>query len=306
MTGWLINRCARRFRAGVLAGVLAALAVSGCVAVGPAAGPPGAPPTAGSPGPASGEQATELSIPSPQAGVAMRAQLFRPTGNGPFPLAVISHGSEQDPALRARLGRPSFPELTSFLLEKGYVVVLPQRPGHGSTGGRYLEDQGSCAGADFRRAGEGAADSIAATVAFMTKQPYVRPTGIVIAGHSAGAWGSLAYAARNPAGLRAVVDFAGGRGGRNYGRANDNCAPERLVATAAEFGRGARVPTLWLYAENDTYFAPELARRLAEAYSAAGGNVTFKLYPATGGDGHFLIRSTVWRDELEAFLAGTR
>ncbi|HMB75630.1 MAG TPA: hypothetical protein VKN76_04485, partial [Kiloniellaceae bacterium] len=58
---------------------------------------------------------------------------------------------------------------------------------------------------------------------------------------------------------------------RNRGRLDNNCSPERLVAAAAGFGRTARVPTLWLYAENDSYFPPDLSRRMATAYTAAGG-----------------------------------
>ena len=45
-------------------------------------------------------------------------------------------------------------------------------------------------------------------------------------------------------------EFSGGRGGRSYGIAGRNCAPERLIAAAAAFAR-VHVPTLWLYAVND-------------------------------------------------------
>ena len=145
----------------------------------------------------------------------MRATLFRPPGPGPFPLAVINHGSEQDPAKRARMPMPEFRSLTEWFLQRGYAVLLPQRPGHGETGGRYLEDQGGCASSNYEKAGNATANSIAAAIDFMAKQPFVKPTGMVVVGNSAGGWGAIALASRNPAGVAAVVNFAGGRGGHH-------------------------------------------------------------------------------------------
>jgi dienelactone hydrolase len=92
--------------------------------------------------------------------------------------------------------------------------VLPQRPGHGKTGGPYLEDQRGCARADYRLAGLGTADSIETALRFMTAQSYVRRDGVVIVGQSAGGWGSVALASLNPPGVKAVIVFAAGRSGR--------------------------------------------------------------------------------------------
>jgi dienelactone hydrolase len=236
----------------------------------------------------------------------MRAYLFRPPGPGPFPLAVINHGSEEDPYLRAKQAMPAFDLLTDWFLQHGYAVLLPQRPGHGATGGPYLESQGDCRSADFHKAGIGAARSIAAAIGFMTAQALARPDGVVVVGNSAGAWGALALASENPKGVAAVVNFAGGRGGRDQNRAGRNCSPDRLIAAAAEYGRTARVPTLWLYAENDSYFPADLSARMAEAFRAAGGKVAYHLLPALPGDGHALLLSKAgaasWRLELERFL----
>jgi dienelactone hydrolase len=176
------------------------------------------------------------------------------------------------------------------------------RPGHGATGGAYLEDQGSCAMADYAGAGRATADSLAAAIAYMTGQDFVRRSGVVVIGNSAGGWGALALAARNPPDVAAIVNIAGGRGGRNLGRADSNCAPDRLVAAAAAFGRTARIPSLWLYARTDTYFPPTLSQRLADAYRAAGAPVDYRLLDVPG-EGHELIESTAWRDALSAFLA---
>jgi dienelactone hydrolase len=244
-------------------------------------------------------------IPSPQPGVAMRSTLFRPKGKGPYPLAVINHGSVEDPDERALMRLPSFPTLTAWLLARGYAVLVPQRPGHGKTGGRYAESEGPCGSADFFRAGESTADSIAAAIGYMVRQPFIRRTGILGVGNSAGGWGAMALAGRNPPGVAAIIGFAPGRGGREHGLPLNNCSPGRLVDAAARFGATARIPTLWLYAANDTYFPPKLSGRVADAFAAAGGKAEYRLLPRFGREGHALIQAppAVWSAPLEQFLA---
>jgi len=247
----------------------------------------------------------EWLIPSPVAGLLMHAQLFRPAGSGPFPLAVINHGSEQDARIRKKMKTPSFPKLTAWLVARGYAVLLPQRPGHGATGGQYLESQGWCMAADFKAAGDGAARSIEGAIQYMRQQDFIDPEHLIAIGNSAGGWGTLAMAARNPPGVVAAINFSGGEGGRNGNKPNNNCSSDNLVQSAGEYGETARIPTLWLYAENDTFFGPELSSRMAAAFREAGGKVDYQLLPPIPGDGHALIDSEpTWSRPLERFLAG--
>ena len=111
-----------------------------------------------------------------------------------------------------------------------YAVAVPQRPGHGETGGPYYEAQGGCANADFAKAGHGAAASIEAAVDYLSRQAFVRKTGTVAFGHSAGGWGALALATHSLRPLAGVVAFAPGLGGRIDDVAGKNCAPDRLIA----------------------------------------------------------------------------
>lgn len=236
----------------------------------------------------------------------MRTQVIRPPGAGPFPLAVLNHGSTQSEIQRRRWPAPKFPELAPWFVARGYVVAMPQRPGHGATGGPYLEDQNGCENADYLTSGNNTAASIVAAIDFMTAQPFVRRSGVIVVGQSAGAWGALALASSNLRRLKAVINFAGGRGGRVNNRPNKNCAPDRLVATAGRFGRKARVPTLWIYTVNDSYFAPALSKRMADAYARAGGRVEYHLLPQFGSDGHELATSqagkALWAPVVERFL----
>jgi len=87
---------------------------------------------------------------------------------------------------------------------------------------------------------------------------------------------------------------------------NNNCAPDKLVEATSEFGRTSRVPMLWIYVENDTFFGPDLSRRMHEAFTAAGGNAEYHMLPPFGNEGHFLIGSpdsiSIWSPLVTRFL----
>jgi pimeloyl-ACP methyl ester carboxylesterase len=167
---------------------------------------------------------------------------------------------------------------------RGFAVLVPERPGHGATGGKYLEDQGGCDEADYAKAGRATADEVAAAMGFARKQPFIRPEGMIVVGHSAGAWGALALAGEDPKDIAAIIAFAPGRGGHANDFANQVCAPHSLISTAGEFGKGARVPVTWLVAANDSYFS----RQLADAFRNGGGKIDFRVLAAYGSEGHWL------------------
>ena len=230
-------------------------------------------------------------VPTPAMDVTARARLFRPPGDGPFRLAVIAHASTQNVLRRAQMPQPEYRALAGSLVARGFAVLVPERSGHGATGGRYLEDQGGCDEADYISSGRATADAIAAAAGFVRQQPFVRPDGMVIVGHSAGGWGALALANENPKDVSAIVAFAPGRGGHANDQPNKVCAPHTLVAAAAEFGRDARVPVTWLVAANDSYFSPELSRRMADAFRDSGGRAEFRVLAASDSEGHWLAES---------------
>jgi len=248
-------------------------------------------------------------LPSPDGGT-MRATLFRPEGAGPFRLAVINHSSTQNAQQRAKFPLPLYAAASEWFVRHGYAVLLPQRPGHGETGGRYLEDQRGCDDADYRGSGLATADSIQAAIDFMTRQPFVQKSGVVVVGHSAGGWGALALASRNPRGVAAAIVFTAGRGGRIDNRPRANCAPERLIDAARRYGETARVPVLSVSAENDTFFDPALSKRLIEAYRLGGGRAEYRLLPPFEEEGHYLFERprgvAVWGPVVEDFLARQR
>ena len=82
---------------------------------------------------------------------------------------------------------------------------------------------------------------------------------------------------------------------------NNNCAPNKLVEETAAFGRTSRIPMLWIYAENDTYFGPELTKRMHEAFIAAGGKAEYHMLPPFESDAVSVPRSVA--DGERTFVA---
>ena len=288
-----------RIKAKLLCGLIVMLAI--------AVGSPRAQKSTGPQGPEQGViRRQPWLIPAQDRTTLMWTEVFRPPGNGPFPLAVINHGSTQNELQRGALRTPEYAALTEWLVAHGYAVAVPQRPGHGRTGGPYYEDQGGCAHADYRKSGVNTAGSIAAAIDFMILQKFVRKTGVVALGQSAGGWGVVALASEPRPSLKAAVVFSAGHGGRIDGIAGSNCASERLLSAAHQFGEKSRVPTLWLYAENDNYFQPGLSRQLVEAYRMGGGRAEYHVLPPIGADGHEFIQDkdavALWGPILERFL----
>ena len=247
-------------------------------------------------------------VPSGDPAIAQRATLFRPEDGGAagrYPLVVINHGTSE--SSRLSVSMPVYYWLSRWFVERGYAVLLPQRRGHGATGGTMAEAVGNCAQPDHHRSGVIAAKDIGAAIDFMTAQPDIDASRVLVVGISTGGWASLALAAARPDLVTAVVNFAGGRGGHAYGKRAAVCGEDDLIASAQRYAASARAPTLWLYAENDSYFGPALAAKLASAWAAGGGLVEYDALPAYGSEGHAIADDRagwgLWGARLELFLA---
>jgi dienelactone hydrolase len=201
---------------------------------------------------------------------------------------VIAHATTQNVLRRAQMPQPEYRALAAHLVAHGFAVLVPERLGHGATGGDYLEDQGGCDEADYTNSGRATGDEIRRALNYMRSQPFVRRDGAVVVGHSAGGWGALALAGEDPKAVAAIIVFAPGRGGHANDFANRICAPHTLLTAASAFGKDARVPVTWLVAANDTYFSPAFSKTLADAFRSGGGRADFRALPAFGSEGHWL------------------
>ena len=225
-----------------------AIAVAACLALGAAAAT-GQELQPGPQGPASGSyRAQAWRIPVPDAdGETTRlleAMLYRPADEARRPLVIISHGSPRRNGDRPGM-RPDWAErAAAFFVGEGYAVLAPMRRGYGrSPGDADDRASGPCSSPDYADAGLRVARQILLIADYMRRQSFVDGSRIVLAGQSAGGFASVAAASLRPAGVIAVINFAGGRGSR---AANDVCGEERLVEAFGRFGARAAVPSIWL------------------------------------------------------------
>jgi len=236
------------------------------------------------------------------------ARICRPAGEAPARVALIAHGT---PAAAERLGMQPVAcngAAARWFLDRGFVVIASMRRGHGATGGYCADCISRCDAADYFRFGLESARDIAATVEYAATLPFARPAGMVLVGQSAGGWASIAYNAMPHPRVTAFVNMAGGKGGHQQGQSNSICQPNLLIEAAGRLARTATTPMLWVYAENDSYFAPSIAAAMYAAYAQNGGKAEFEQLGPYSNDGHRLFfgpgGSAIWGPLVERYLAG--
>lgn len=280
----IVRRDVSRIAVGVVA---AALAVG--LATHPRAQPPAAP-----------EAVTITS-----GALKLRAFVFRPPGNGPFPAVLFNHGSygADDPMPADEPSR-----IGPVFARHGYILLFLFRQGVGlskgqGTAGGDLIDRATAADGDegFERVlltllETEELDEALAALAYLRTLPGVDPQRVAVAGHSFGGPLSLLVAEREPA-LRAVAFFAGAAASWKRSpalRARLLTAVKRIAA-----------PVFFIYAANDYSTAP--GERLAAEMERLGKPHRLKIYPAFGGtprEGHNLVYRSVpaWEADVFPFL----
>jgi pimeloyl-ACP methyl ester carboxylesterase len=233
--------------------------------------------------------------------VSIEVTVLRPDGAGPFPLVVLNHGSPRSAQERRKWGRQRFVKQAEPFLAMGYAVIVPTRRGYGESGGEWAEGYGSCNDPDYYSAGLETAKDVLAALEAVRGEPWADTKRVVLAGHSAGGFGSVAAASRPFDGLVGVINFAGGRGSM---APQQVCEEARLVDAMGRYGAGAKTPSLWVYSANDQFFGPQLAQRMHRAYVRSGGKAEFVEAPPAGADGHSYFARSVddWAPRVRDFL----
>ncbi len=169
----------------------------------------------------------------------IHAFLYKPEGDGPFPVVIYNHGS--------RSGRPRRAEpneyIGSLLTRAGYVVLIPERRGYGGSDGPTLgEAIGNDWGQPFVARVEAETDDVMAAVDYLRTLPFADTKRIGIMGFSLGGIvTTFAISRSNP--FAVAINQAGAAGAWNLSAELRSA----LVAAAEK----ATTPALLQVAQND-------------------------------------------------------
>jgi dienelactone hydrolase len=246
-----------------------------------------------------------LRIPMREAGSrGLEAVMVRPDDNLAHPLALITHGTPREAGKRGQITALSFVPHAREFARRGWTTVIVVRRGYGTSGGSYAEDAQACSSRpQYYGSGKESAKDLRASIDYLSNVAHVDASRVLSVGVSAGGFANVALTADPPANLVAAISFAGGRGSR---RPDEVCNPYELVRAFGDFGRTSRVPMLWIYAENDHFFGPQLAADFYGAFTQSGGEASFIRAAAFRRDGHGLFSSSgipLWTPMVDSFLA---
>jgi len=175
----------------------------------------------------------------PSGSLRIHAYLYKPNGDGPFPVVIYNHG--------ARSGRPRRPEpneyIGSLLTRAGYVVLIPERRGYGdSEGPTLLEDIRYDWGQRFVARVEAETDDVFAAVDYPRTLPFADTKRIGIMGFSLGGIVTMFAISRSNT-FAVAINQAGAAGAWNISAELRSA----LIAAAEK----ATTPALLMVAEND-------------------------------------------------------
>ena len=221
------------------------------------------------------------------------------TAMGTLPVALIAHGK---PMTQGRMSDQRVRDYRMQALDlarRGWLAVVVMRRGFGNSDGPQPVPV-SCATQSLVERFDADADDIQAAFAVITQRTDADPTRMVAIGVSAGGAAVTALSARNLTGLRAVVNVSGGL-------RFESCPKEDLLVSAfGAYGLRSRVPSLWMYSKNDSFFGPELVDRMRAAFLEGGGDSKLIMFEPEGKDGHQIFGTTngrmKWLPEMDSFL----
>jgi dienelactone hydrolase len=257
---------------------------------------------------------SDSSLPKPQVvaytshGLKLKAYLYKPAGNGPFPAYVWNHGSDKNP----NEGRA----LAKFWTDRGFVYFAPVRSGHGGNPGAYIVDEQKALRATEKsrkklmigilKLHERANDDVAAALEALKKYGFVDQKRIVVAGGSFGGIQTMLTAERD--------------GRKNLGAA---CFVAMSPA-AMSWGQGglwgprlteavkySKKPIFLLQAQNDYNLGPsEVVGPVVDAKGFPSRHKVFPPHLVPGmdpsdhrqGHGKFFSDPAAWQADVLAYL----
>lgn len=226
--------------------------------------------------------------------------LFRPEGEGPFPVVVTVHGgpeSQWQPWYT-----PGFGALTQYLVSRGYAVAAPNVRGSSGYGKRFVHLD------DVEKRLDSVAD-LAALHAWLAARPEIDDSRAVVYGRSYGGYMVLAALAFQPELWAAGIDFVGisnlrtflentseyrrGIREREYGPLSDPELLERLSPSSRV--DAIRAPLFIEHGRNDPRVPVGESEAIHRALTARGVRCELVIYE---DEGHMIEKL---RNRVDAF-----
>jgi len=236
----------------------------------------------------------------------LKGFLFKPQGQGPFPVYLWNHGSDKDPGPASRQAK--------FWTDHGFVFFAPVRSGHGDNPGNYIVDEekkirteGLNMADAFKlrvKLHEKENDDVIAAINWIKQQAFTDTKKIVVAGGSYGGIQTLLTAERDAANPTGVICFiAMSPAAMSW---SDRWA-ERLSLAV----KNSKRPVYLMQAENDYNTGP--SEILGPLVDDKGFPSSHKLFPphlingrdpADHGQGHggFFNDPAAYQSEVLQFL----
>jgi dienelactone hydrolase len=201
----------------------------------------------------------------PSGGAVLHAQLYKPDGDGPFPVVIALHGCG-GLAGRSESVQPRYRDWAEQLLNSGHAVVFPD-----SYGSRELGPQCRVKERRVLARRERVAD-ILATRQWLLQQPWAAHGRISLLGWANGA-SALLWAVRPQISLRHVEpDF----------RSAVAFYPDCRISSG--LGWSARVPTLVLIGAKDDVSSPPACSQMVDGAHGRSALARIVVYPSAYHD----------------------
>lgn len=237
--------------------------------------------------------------------VELAVAVYVPAGNGPFPLALVHHGSTGSGTNSRDFARFFTNDWFADVLNAhGWIAAFPQRRGRGGSDGLYdegfAEDRSQGYSSEARLSLPGAEralkDANAALLA-MKQRPDVSDDPVLLSGVSRGAVVALMQAGVHRETTAGVINFVGGWVSEKQGDPEINPTLFRRIS-------GFEGVVLSIYGEEDTFYSLEHSRsNLAQIVEAEVESEFHALDVPGHNKGHWVMFwPSLWEEIVSDYL----
>lgn len=225
-------------------------------------------------------------------------RIYRPNDSLTHPLVIMTHGRNgPQPSINPNEIQ-GYSVMNTALANRGYAVMMLVRRGYGNSDGpdNELKDTPYESGLE-------AAKDLQSAVEFMKNQPYVNPNKIIVMGHSQGGWAAIAFSTLTVHGVLGTVNLSGGVNYTTIQTDPISTVYSKWAADCGEYGKIAKIPSLWIYAPNDLSIPAIASQSMYNSFRNENTLATFIMKPAYGSNGHlYCDEPSFFMDDLIQFF----